>query len=218
MKKENTSWQNGGLPLLNVAATCRATRALGPGVRAVVWVQGCPLNCRGCVAPEWIPYHVARLVNPKDLANELLTRQDITGLTFSGGEPMLQAAGLAALARYARQQRPHLSLICFTGFGLEYLRNHPPALGVDELLSQIDVLIDGPYVAARNDNRGLRGSTNQRVHYLTKRLHPNEYDFRAKPRQAEIYVENGSLLLVGVPPSGLLTAFESALDEMPKSQ
>lgn len=44
-----------GQPPLNVAATRVGTRTLGPGVRSVVWVQGCPFHCLGCLAPEWIP-------------------------------------------------------------------------------------------------------------------------------------------------------------------
>ena len=46
---------------LNVAAVCQATRALGPGLRAVVWVQGCPCRCPGCVAPDWMALKPARL-------------------------------------------------------------------------------------------------------------------------------------------------------------
>lgn len=203
-------WQTGGLPFLNVAATCPATHALGPGVRAVVWVQGCPFRCAGCIAPEWIPRRIARLISPEELAEQLLARSDVTGWTFSGGEPMLQAAGLAAVARIGRQKRK-LSIICFTGFALEQLRRQPPGPGVTELLAETDVLIDGLYVAAHNDNRGLRGSNNQHVHYLTDRLNKCDCNFENRPRQVEIRVDDGSVLLIGIPPSGLLEAFHDAL-------
>lgn len=210
MTANDNPWQTGGLPALNVAATCTATRALGPGVRAVVWVQGCPFHCSGCIAPDWIPRSVARLISPEDLTEELLVHPEVTGLTLSGGEPMLQAAGLAALVRRGRQRRD-LSVICFTGFTLQALRESPPGPGVPELLGEIDVLIDGLYVAARNDGRGLRGSTNQRFHFLTDRVAPSEYDFARRPRQVEIRVGDGSVLLVGVPPLGLPQAFHDAL-------
>jgi len=205
-------WAGGGLPSLNVAATCTATKALGPGVRAVVWVQGCPLNCHGCVAPAWIPPQIARLVPPEQLADELLARPEITGLTFSGGEPMLQAAGLARLIRYARHTRP-LSLICFTGLRLEQLHARPPGPGVAELLAEVDLLIDGPYVAAQDDNRGMRGSANQRVIHLTGRIPPDSYNFIDDERQAEIHVAGGEALLVGVPANGLAAAFERAVQK-----
>jgi anaerobic ribonucleoside-triphosphate reductase activating protein len=94
---------------LNIAKTCVGTRALGPGVRSVVWVQGCPFRCQGCIAPEWIPFERAREADPAELASELLADPDVAGLTFSGGEPMRQAAGLARLITIARRQRdlPH---------------------------------------------------------------------------------------------------------------
>ena len=104
--------------LLNVAATQMGTEALGPGFRAVVWVQGCPIHCPGCIAPDWIPFKPARLISPAVLLEELLANPRITGLTFSGGEPMAQAVALAQLARLARQRR-ELDIICFSGFTLE---------------------------------------------------------------------------------------------------
>lgn len=147
------------------------TRALGPGLRSVAWVQGCPFRCRGCIAPDWIPQRPARETAPADLAAELLAHPGVTGFTFSGGEPMAQAAGLAAVITIARRQRD-LTLICFSGYRLAELRDRPPGPGVAELLAQTDVLIDGRYVAGRNDALGLRGSSNQQVHLLTGRVCP----------------------------------------------
>jgi len=177
-------------------------------VRAVVWVQGCPFRCRGCIAPEWIPLRLARLVSPEELAREL-PLAEVDGLTFSGGEPMLQAAGLARLAQVARQVNPDLSVICYTGFTLERLLRQPPYPGVAELLRQTDVLIDGPYVEALNDDRGLRGSSNQRIHLLTDRLKGE--DFEGGSRRVEVHVQEGYVLLAGVPSRRTLQAFESAM-------
>jgi anaerobic ribonucleoside-triphosphate reductase activating protein len=190
------------LDLVNVAETCVGTRALGPGIRSVVWVQGCPLHCAGCIAPEWIPQREARLVTPWDLAAELLADTRVSGLTLSGGEPMLQATPLAAMVRSSRRQRD-VTVICYSGFTLGELRERPPAPGVAGLLEQTDVLIDGGYVAAANDGRGLRGSSNQVVHHLTGRLADADDAFVRGPRTAEIRVRDRSLLLVGVPPPGL---------------
>ncbi|WP_374222653.1 4Fe-4S single cluster domain-containing protein [Streptomyces spinoverrucosus] len=198
-------------PLLNVAATHVGTRALGPGLRSVVWVQGCPFHCAGCVAPEWIPDRPARQAHPEDLAAELLADPRVTGLTLSGGEPMQQAAGLALLVRRAREIRD-VSVICFTGHRLERLRDRPPSEGVPDLLAVVDVLIDGLYVAGLNDGRGLRGSTNQRIHHLTRRLADSGYDFAHRARDAEIAVDGPQTLLIGVAPKGLPTVFETAVD------
>jgi anaerobic ribonucleoside-triphosphate reductase activating protein len=195
---------------LNIAETCVGTRALGPGVRSVVWVQGCPFRCQGCIAPEWIPFEPAREADPAELARALLADPDVTGLTFSGGEPMRQAAGLARLIMIARRQRD-LTLICFTGYRLAELRSQPPGPGVADLLGQADVLIDGRYVAARDDGRGMRGSANQRVHFLTERLRLAEAELTAGQRRAEIRISGRSALLVGVPGPGVASAFDLAV-------
>jgi len=149
-------------------------------------------------------------MTPEEVVSELLVHPEVTGLTFSGGEPMLQAAGLAAVARLARRQRD-LSIICYTGFTLEQLRAHPPGPGVEDLLNEIDVLIDGPYIEELNDQQGLRGSANQRIHYLTDRL--RWFDFVHIPRRIEIYLEGEYALLVGIPTSEQLAAFERALTQ-----
>jgi anaerobic ribonucleoside-triphosphate reductase activating protein len=204
--------QRDGGPV-NIAATWVGTRALGPGRRSVAWVQGCPFRCAGCVAPEWIPDRPATAVRPGDLAELLLADPGVTGLTFSGGEPMMQAAGLAATVRAARRRRP-LSLICFTGFRLERLRADPPSAGVADLLAEVDVLIDGVYVAALNDGRGLRGSTNQRVHHLTGRLLAWDAELVRGPRAVEVAVSGPEALLIGVPPAGFVEVFDSAVDRL----
>ena len=216
-------WQSGGLPLLNIAATAPATRALGPGLRAATWVQGCCFNCPGCISPEWIPKKLARQVSPQDLASELLANPDIEGLTFSGGEPMLQAAGLASVARLARlqiqarhaSQRVPLTVITFTGFTLEQLRRNAAGMpGVEDFLAEIDVLIDGLYRAELNDGRGMRGSSNQRIHYLTDRL--AGVNFETKPRQSEVQIGEGYAFLVGVPAPEVLRSFQQALEKAKK--
>lgn len=204
-------WESAGLPWLNVAAST-TTRVLGPGLRGVVWVQGCCFHCPGCIAPDWIAHKVGRLVRPQELAEELLADAQVSGLTFSGGEPMLQAAGLAELARAARRMRD-VSVICFSGFTLEQLHAAEGRMtGVSDLLRELDVLIDGQYVAGENDALGMRGSSGQRVHLLSERL--REFDFEHAPRQAEIRIGDGYAFLVGVPPPGLAQAFEQTLRKL----
>jgi len=194
--------------LLNVASTRTGTRALGPGIRSVVWVQGCVLHCPGCIAPDWIPIKPARLVSPGELVDELLSNPAVSGLTFSGGEPMLQAQGLARLAALAHMKRD-VNIICFTGYIFEQLLQNPPFPGVDELLKEVDVVVDGPYIARYNDNIGLRGSSNQRIHYLTDRLSQSALD--RLPRTSEIEIIDGQVMMIGVPPVGMELALEQAL-------
>lgn len=195
---------------LFVAETCVGTRALGPGLRSVLWVQGCPFHCRECVAPDWIPNAGGRETDPVELAGELLADPRVGGFTFSGGEPMSQATALTRLIRAARRQRD-LTLICFTGYRLTELRAEDPGPGVADLLAETDVLIDGRYVAARNDGRGLRGSSNQQIHFLTGRLADAEGNLTGGPRRSEIRLRDRSALLVGVPGPGVSAAFDLAV-------
>lgn len=196
---------------VNVAATCPMTRALGPGIRSAVWVQGCPLRCPECLAPEWIPDRPARLVTPGALAAELLADERVAGLTISGGEPMAQAAALAQMIRAARAVR-ELTVICFSGYQLARLRGANAPAGAESLLAEIDVLIDGPYVAARNDGHGLRGSSNQRIQHLTGRL--CGYEFENGPRAAELHFSGTEVQLVGVPAPGLLEVLARVPDQL----
>lgn len=192
---------------LNIAGVNPATCALGPGLRAVVWVQGCHFQCAGCIAPQWKPFITARLVRVDQLAEELLVHPEVGGFTFSGGEPMLQAAGLAQLIRIARRQRD-LTLICYTGYRLDQLRR-TSLPGVEQLLAETDVLIDGVYVEKLNNNKGLRGSVNQQVHHLTNRL--KFFDFENSPRRIEIKIEDGFITLTGIPSTSVLNGYHYAV-------
>lgn len=118
----------------------------------------------------------------------------------------MQAEGLAEVCRLVRAERP-VDIICFSGFTLERLRSHPPSTGVDDLLAQIDVLIDGPYIESMNDNRGMRGSSNQCIHHLTDRL--KSYDFQSMPRLAEVLIRDEEMMVAGVPPTHFLKAVKS---------
>ena len=120
---------------------------------------------------------------------------------------MEQAAGLAALVRLARQKKD-LNLICFTGYRYERLLTNPPNAGVRELLAEVDVLIDGPFIQSLNDSMGLRGSSNQRVIHLTTKL--KDHDFETASRTIEITVRDGELAFVGIPTPGVLTALQMA--------
>jgi anaerobic ribonucleoside-triphosphate reductase activating protein len=193
---------------LNLAAFCPATRVLGPGLRAVVWVQGCPFNCDGCVAPDWIPDRPAQRLDVEALAQRILAGPPVTGLTFSGGEPMRQAGPLAALVRRVRAHRD-VDLLVFTGYRLEALRRRLPADGVGALLAETDILIDGLYEKSLDDGRGLRGSSNQRIHALTGRLRAEAAALADAPRQIEVRLETDGLLMVGVPAAGMIAAFDA---------
>ncbi len=197
--------------VLNLAEICRRTEALGPGRRYAIWVQGCPFDCSGCLAQPWRALRINRLLPVARLVEDVLGVPGLEGVTLSGGEPMLQAAASLSLIQGLRQQRPKLTLILYTGFTLEELRaqGRPERL---QLLDTVDVLIDGRYLQTRNENRGLRGSANQRVHFLTDAYRDLGEDyFSLAARQVELHFQSDNLLMVGIPPMGMDAAIREVL-------
>lgn len=185
---------------------------LGPGVRAVLWVQGCIFRCPGCVAPETLPFSGGTVHAVRSLAEELSTLPDIEGITFSGGEPMSQAAALVTLIDELRARRD-LSFLCYSGHTLEALQRGGTA-AQRALLQRLDVLIDGLFLAGRQTDLKWRGSDNQRVHFLSDRyrsLAPT-IDERGVWLEVEMSPQGG-LAWMGIPPPGFREEFAQALAE-----
>ena len=196
---------------LNLAAFSPCSSALGPGKRAVIWVQGCPFFCEGCISADWRSFEKKEIISVADMVKKLVSLQDIEGLTISGGEPFAQADVLAELIKQVRK-RKKINVICFTGFVFQDLISTMDKPGIRELLEQIDVLIDGPYIQNRTLEKGLRGSGNQRFLHLTDAL--LKKNLAEMPRNLEILVQQGSMMLVGIPTSGELKNFDETVNRI----
>ncbi len=151
---------------VNIMGYVDESEVNGPGCRAVVWVQGCLRECPSCFNPESWSFEIKELVSVDTLAERILSNKRNTGVTFSGGEPFWQAPALAELAR--KVKAAGLNVMSFTGFTLEQLQSEYAPAGSQELLSQLDILIDGPFVEslAINDPKSPVSSSNQRVNIL----------------------------------------------------
>lgn len=193
--------------VLRLAETHSCCTVLGPGRRFVVWVQGCPLDCRGCTSPQWIPTAGGRDMEVSEVA-AMVVESGADGLTLSGGEPFAQAAPLADLIDSLRTRRD-LSVLSYSGYTLEHLRAH----GNPEqrrLLSRLDILVDGPYLINRHADLRWRGSANQRIHYLSPR-HAPEADDTGAGIQFDVDAE-GCVRWAGVPAvPGFRARFEQQL-------
>ena len=143
----------------------------GPGLRAVIWAQGCFHNCPGCHNPCTHNPFGGFEMDADDLIAQLDSLHLQQGLTLSGGEPFLQARALAEVARAAR--RRGLNVWAFTGFTFEQLtdRKNPGWADRAALLEQIDVLVDGRFERDKRDlSLRFRGSSNQRILDVKKSL------------------------------------------------
>lgn len=149
-----------------------------------------------------------RVVGVEEAAGAIVSIAGIEGVTFTGGEPMHQAAALAELARRVRGHG--LSVVCFTGFTIEQLRSGGDP-EVSRLLSQVDVLIDGPYLREQSANLLWRGSSNQRVLFLSERYRAMACEVERRPASVECVVGVGGFTTTGTWPDGLVDDLERAL-------
>lgn len=151
----------------------------GPGVRVSLFVSGCTNRCQGCFQPQTWDFHYGQIFTDK-VEQEIidaLGNEYIQGFTVLGGEPfepLNQEALLPLIARIKRLY-PNKDIWCYTGFIydrdlVDGGRRH--TLYTDEMLSYIDVLVDGPFIQQEKDLTLLfRGSRNQRLIDLPKTLH-----------------------------------------------
>lgn len=146
---------------MRIANTISDSIVDGPGLRFTVFTQGCPHHCPGCHNPETHDPAGGRAVPVEELAAQMAQNPLLDGLTLSGGDPFLQAADCAALARRARARG--LNVWTYTGYTYEQLLAEADPDRLD-LLEATDVLVDGPFVQALKSYDALfRGSTNQRL-------------------------------------------------------
>jgi anaerobic ribonucleoside-triphosphate reductase activating protein len=137
----------------------------GPGLRAVLWTQGCRQHCPGCQNPEtWTEDPtVGATVAIEKVKDELRKLKGQSGITFCGGEPMLQCKALLEIARFCKKELGW-NVWSFTGLVYERI----PRDGIEwEFIKELDALIDGPFIMSQRDlSLKFRGSRNQRILHL----------------------------------------------------
>ena len=137
----------------------------GPGRRSVVKLQGCPIRCGGCITPDSWDATGGTLVPVDRVADALLDPSfERDGVTILGGEPFAQPDALEALVAALRVRSGH-HILCYSGFTYDELRRRAQEFpAIRRVLAEIDMLIDGPFVAGLADGAGpWTGSANQRV-------------------------------------------------------
>lgn len=150
---------------LNIGGLIPESVVDGPGIRFVIFAQGCQHNCKGCFNPELQPFQQNRLMTVEEII-AMIKEHNSQGITFSGGDPFEQAEGFTALAQACRKLG--LSIWSYTGYTYEELIQKPTKL---KLLQELDVLVDGRFVLEQKDiTLKYRGSSNQRIIDVQKSL------------------------------------------------
>lgn len=168
---------------------------LGPGKRYGLWLQGCYRHCKGCIAQNSWDLNGGEDLSVDTLVKEILNEK-VDGITISGGEPFLQCEELCDLIRRIKIEKD-LGIILYTGYSLEEL-NMRQNSSINYILKSIDVLIDGEYVEELDDNKAFRGSSNQKIHHLSKR-YIDYFESNFIARENEFVINGNEFVILGIP-------------------
>lgn len=160
--------------ILRLASITKESIVDGPGIRYVLWSQGCSHRCLGCHNPSTHTFTDGTLYAIDELVKDIQKNPLLKGITCSGGDPFEQAEAFALLCQ--KVKRLGLDVWCYTGYTFEFLlKNQHQRPGWQALLQSIDVLVDGPFKQEEKDLLLLfRGSRNQRLIDIPKSLHSKE--------------------------------------------
>ena len=208
--ERNRRWERGGMLL---HAFVSATRANGPGLRAVIYFQGCTLNCSGCWNRRTQKFKGQDLAvrDVAQLFEEARGLERLEGVTFSGGEPMQQAEALLNLMDQIHQAAPSVSFGMFTGYteaelaaGQYMTRPKATPERRQDLWRSVQRLLDfavmGRYDRTQPATEPLRTSRNQRLVLFSDRYQADDFG----PQLVEINVgSTGKTVLTGFPLLGI---------------
>jgi anaerobic ribonucleoside-triphosphate reductase activating protein len=185
----------------------------GPGVRAVVYFQGCNLGCVGCWNPATHAF-TGLSHEAQDVAEQVAAAHQIRfidGVTFSGGEPMQQALDLLEMIRLLQRARPEISIGMYSGYTERELENghfwtHDGIVEEarrrvwTDIRQQLDFAVLGRFVATRQSQRPMRTSANQVLRLFSNRYREEHF----KPLEFEVNIESAGLVqITGFPLAGL---------------
>ena len=184
--------------MVNVSHIEKGNYVNGIGRRFVIWVQGCNFHCPGCGNPDTWSFETKKLFSAQHLFNMICEEPHINGVTFSGGEPFLQAGDLFLLAKEIKE-KTDLTLHIFTGFELDELITDEQR----KLLNLTDTLVYGRFDSSKPNN-------NQKVWH-----NPQSRDFwDFNNTDVEIDVDdNGDINISGFPTLDLISDMEDIQNE-----
>ncbi len=140
-----------------LAGTMRESIVDGPGIRYVVFAQGCPHHCEGCHNPQTHPFTGGTTMTVAQVYADIVRSPYVKAVTFSGGEPFCQPQAFALLGTALRAQGYHL--MAYSGYTFAQLQDMPT---VQPLLHRLDLLVDGKFELEHRDvSLRFRGSPNQ---------------------------------------------------------
>lgn len=145
---------------IRIAGTVNDSIVDGAGIRFTIFTQGCPHRCPGCHNPQTHDFQAGELLDTETIIAQFRANPLLDGITLSGGEPFCQSEACMELAKAAHASG--LNVWAYSGYTYEALLRGEPEW--QELLREVDVLVDGPFLQEKRTLEGrFRGSSNQRV-------------------------------------------------------
>lgn len=169
---------------------------LGYGKRIGIWTIGCNHHCYNCSNPELWGNNPTKEVPVAKIIEYIKRVPEIDGITITGGDPFEQPEELLALVKELKAMEVE-DILVYSGYTIEDLRDKNSE--TKEILSLIGVLIDGKYIDELNDNKSIRGSSNQRIHILNNNLYERYHDCDNWKRQTQILIKNRDIQAIGLP-------------------
>jgi anaerobic ribonucleoside-triphosphate reductase activating protein len=176
---------------MNIRGYC-LSKVNGPGLRFVLWTQGCTKGCSECFNPETWSTNVYKELSPTQIF-ELIKNFEVDGITISGGDPLEQEEELLELLMLLSSMRLRKGVILFSGFTRAEISSNPIR---EKCLSYIDVLIDGRYEKNLKVDFSLRGSSNQEFYFFSDKISSDELHF---DQEIEISLLEGDIMMTGFP-------------------
>ena len=182
-----------------IARILSPVHSLGPGERVCIWTQGCSKRCKRCISPE-LQTFIGNEINERTLANVIIQvaqKNAYRAITISGGKPVEQSQSLLKLLKLIRNE--FNDILVYTGFELADIQKGLIGMEAKMCLDYLDVLIDGQYIDELNFKECvLKGSSNQKIHFINKELIPIYFVYMKKGRILESFVHNQETIITGI--------------------
>jgi anaerobic ribonucleoside-triphosphate reductase activating protein len=176
---------------MNIRGYC-LSKVNGPGVRFVLWTQGCSKGCSECFNPETWSTNIYKELSPTQIF-ELIKNFEVDGVTISGGDPLEQEDELLELLMLLSTMRLRKGVILFSGFTRAEISSN---FIREQCLKYIDVLVDGRYEKNLKIDFSLRGSSNQEFYFFSNKILSDELHF---DQEIEISSLEGDIMMTGFP-------------------
>ena len=176
---------------MNIRGYC-LSKVNGPGLRFVLWTQGCSKGCKNCFNPETWSFEKYKSLTPLEIF-ELIKNSNVSGVTITGGDPLEQPEELLELLILLESLNLSNGIILFTGYTIDEINKD---FLLRKSLNYIDVLIDGRFEKDQRISSSLRGSENQNIIYFSSKIKEEELNI---DQEVEVGILDSEMYVTGFP-------------------